>query len=453
MKTKRENFGGRMAVIAAFAGSAIGLGNIWRFPYLVGENGGAAFILVYIVFTLILSLPIFLAESAIGRSSQANCRAAIGFLVPGKVGKMFGLLMVLTPLWVVSYYSVVGGWSLDYLAQACHLDFVHATPDQMNGGFERFIARPWLPLIFHLVFMGITVAVVAFGVKGGIEKFCKWSIPTLFVIIVFLVVYSLTLPGSFKGVEYLLKPDFSKVTSHTFIDALGQSFYSLSLGMGIIITYSSYVKPNENMMVAGLGTAVSDLLFAILAGFAIIPAVFSAGIEPGTGPTLIFDTLPFIFSSLAQHAPILSAVAAILFFLAIFIAALTSSISLMEVGVAYLTEERGMKRGWACVLLFVLCGAFGALCSLSFGPLSHVKLFGLNLFDFADSTASNVLMVLGGLICVILAGWVMPRSALFRELTNGGVLRKNARLFPMTLFLMRYVAPIGILLLILSSAL
>jgi NSS family neurotransmitter:Na+ symporter len=453
MKTKRENFGGRMAVIAAFAGSAIGLGNIWRFPYLVGENGGAAFILVYIVFTLILSLPIFLAESAIGRSSQANCRAAIGFLVPGKVGKMFGLLMVLTPLWVVSYYSVVGGWSLDYLAQACHLDFVHATPDQMNGGFERFIARPWLPLVFHLVFMGITVAVVAFGVKGGIEKFCKWSIPTLFVIIVFLVVYSLTLPGSFKGVEYLLKPDFSKVTSHTFIDALGQSFYSLSLGMGIIITYSSYVKPNENMMVAGLGTAVSDLLFAILAGFAIIPAVFSAGIEPGTGPTLIFDTLPFIFSSLAQHAPILSAVAAILFFLAIFIAALTSSISLMEVGVAYLTEERGMKRGWACVLLFVLCGAFGALCSLSFGPLSHVKLFGLNLFDFADSTASNVLMVLGGLICVILAGWVMPRSALFRELTNGGVLRKNARLFPMTLFLMRYVAPIGILLLILSSAL
>jgi len=453
MKTKRENFGGRMAVIAAFAGSAIGLGNIWRFPYLVGENGGAAFILIYIAFTLILSLPIFLAESAIGRSSQANCRAAIGFLVPGKVGKMFGLLMVLTPLWVVSYYSVVGGWSLDYLAQACHLDFVHATPDQMNGSFERFIARPWLPMIFHLVFMGITVAVVAFGIKGGIEKFCKWSIPTLFVIIVFLVVYSLTLPGSFKGVEYLLKPDFSKVSSHTFIDAMGQSFYSLSLGMGIIITYSSYVKPNENMMAAGLGTAVSDLLFALLAGFAIIPAVFSAGIEPGTGPTLIFDTLPFIFSSLAQHAPIFSAVAAILFFLAIFIAALTSSISLMEVGVAYLTEERGMKRGWACVLLFVLCGAFGALCSLSFGPLSQVKLFGLNLFDFADSTASNVLMVLGGLICVILAGWVMPRSALFRELTNGGVLRKNARLFPMTLFLMRYVAPIGILLLILSSAL
>jgi NSS family neurotransmitter:Na+ symporter len=323
----------------------------------------------------------------------------------------------------------------------------------MSGGFERFIARPWLPLLFHLIFMGITVLVVALGVKGGIEKFCKWSIPTLFVLIVFLVVYSLTLPGAFQGVEYLLKPDFSKVTAHTFIDALGQTFYSLSLGMGIVITYSSYVKQNENLVVSGLGTAVSDLLFALLAGFAIIPAVFSAGIEPGTGPTLIFDTLPFIFSSLAQHAPILSAVAAILFFLAIFLAALTSSISLLEVGVAYLTEERGMKRGWACALLFVICGAFGAVCSLSFGPLSHVKLVGLNLFDFADSTASNVLMVVGALICVILAGWVMPRSVLFRELTNGGVLRKNARLFPLMLFLMRYVAPIGILVLILSSAL
>ncbi len=453
MKTKREIFGGRMAVIAAFAGSAIGLGNIWRFPYLVGQNGGAAFILIYIAFTLILSLPIFLAESVIGRSSQANCRAAVGFLVPGRAGKWFGLLMVFTPLWLVSYYSVVGGWSLDYLVQACRLDFVRTSPDALAGGFERFISQTWAPMLFHLLFLGATVVVVAFGVKGGIERFCKWSIPTLFVLIVLIAVYSLTLPGSMSGVEYLVKPDFSKVTVHTFVDALGQSFFSLSLGTGIIITYSSYVSKNENLMVAGVGTAVSDLLFAILAGFAIIPAVFSAGIEPGVGPTLIFDTLPYIFSNLAQQAPVVSAIAAILFFLAIFIAALTSSISLMEVGVAYLTEEKGMKRGWACVLLFVLCGAFGTLCSLSFGPLSHIKLMGLNLFDFADSTASNVFMVLGSLISVILAGWVMPRKVLFQELTNKGTLKKNARLFPAAFFLLRYVAPIGILVLILSSVL
>ena len=453
MKTKRENFGSRMAVIMAFAGSAIGLGNIWRFPYLVGQNGGAAFILIYVAFTLLLSLPIFLAESVIGRSSQANCRAAIGFLVPGKAGKLFGLLMVFTPLWLVSYYSVLGGWSLDYLVQACHLDFVRATPDHLTGGFERFIASGWIPALFHLLFLGVTVAVVAFGIKGGIEKFCKWSIPTLFILIVLIAVYALTLPGSFKGVEYLVKPDFSKVTPHTFIDALGQSFFSLSLGTGIIITYSSYVKKSENIMVAGVGTAVSDLFFALLAGFAILPAVFSAGIEPGTGPTLLFDTLPFIFITLAQQAPVLSAIASIIFFLAIFIAALTSSISLIEVGVAYLTETRGMKRGWACLLLFLLCGAFGTLCSLSFGPLAGVKILGLNLFDFADSTASNFLLVVGALISVILAAWVMPRQVLFRELTNGGTLRTNARLFPAVLFLLRYVAPVGILILVLSSVL
>jgi NSS family neurotransmitter:Na+ symporter len=453
MKPKRENFGGRMAVIMAFAGSAIGLGNIWRFPYLVGQNGGAAFILIYIAFTLVLSLPVFLAESAIGRSCQANCRAAVGFLVPGRVGRIFGLLLVFTPLWVVSYYSVVGGWSLDYLVQACHLDFVRVTPDQVSGGFERFIASVWGPVLFHLLFLGTTLIVVVFGVKGGIERFCKWTIPALFIIVVVIAVHSLTLPGSFKGVEYMVKPDFSKVSAHTFIDALGQSFFSLSLGMGINITYSSYVKKSENLMAAGAGTAISDLFFALLAGFAILPAVFSAGIEPGTGPTLIFDTLPFIFSSLAQEAPVVSAVASVLFFLAILLAALTSSISLVEVGVAYLTENRGMKRGWACALLFVLCGAFGTLCSLSFGPLSGTHILGLNLFDFADSAASNVLMVSGALVSIVLAAWVMPRKVLFGELTNGGTLRVNVRLFPVVLFLLRYVAPIGILILIASSVL
>ena len=442
-----------MAVIAAFAGSAIGLGNIWRFPYLLGENGGAAFILLYLAFTLVLSLPIFLAESAIGRSQQVNCRAAVSFLVPGRAGRWFGFLLVITPLWVVSYYSVVGGWSLDYLLRAVSLEFVRTAPSQLSGGFEKFIAHPWLPIAFHLAFLGATAAVVAFGVKGGIEKFCKLSIPTLFFLIVLIAVYSLTLPGAGKGVEYLLRPDFSKVTTHTVIDALGQSFFSLSLGTGIIITYSSYVKKSENLMVAGLGTSISDISFAILAGFAIIPAVFSAGIEPGAGPTLIFDTLPFIFSNLAQHAPIFSAIASILFFLAIFIAALTSSISLLEVGVAYCTEELEMRRGWACVLLFVICGAFGTICSLSFGPLSDARVMGLNLFDFADSAASNVFMVLGSVLSVILAGWVMPRSVLFDELTNGGTLPRNARLFPVVRFLLRYVAPVGILALVLSSIL
>ena len=453
MNPSREKFGSRAAVILALAGSAIGLGNIWRFPYLVGQNGGAAFIFIYIGFVLLLSIPIFLAESVIGRSSGANCRAAIGALVPGRAGRWFGLLMVATPLWIVSYYSVVGGWSMDFLSKACRLEFTSTDPSLVSGSFERFIGGTWTPLLCHLGFMAATVGIVAFGVKSGIERFSKLSIPILFLLIVLLAGYSLSLPGASEGVKYLTSPDFSKVTVHTFIDALGQAFFSLSLGMGIIITYSSYVSKDENLLVSAVGTSVSDLLFAYLAGFAILPAVFAAGIAPGSGPGLVFDTLPYIFSSMGLHTPVMSSVAAILFFLAILVAALTSSVSLVEVGVAYLTEARGLSRGWACVLIFVVCGAAGALCSLSFGPLSGVTIMGMGIFDFADSFASNVLLVGGSLLCVILVGWVMPRKKLFAELTNRGLIKGNVKLFPVLYFLIRYVAPIGILVLIVASVL
>jgi len=450
---KRENFSGRAAVIMAMAGSAIGLGNIWRFPYLVGENGGAAFVFIYIAFSLILSLPIFLAESVIGRRSGTNSRTAITTLIPGRAGRIFGWLTVITPLWILSYYSVVGGWSLDYFIQACRLDFLHLTPEQVSGSFGRFVSNPWKPLLAHWAFLGATAGIVIFGVKSGIEKFSKIAIPVLFMLIVVIMVYSFSLPGSLKGAEYLLRPDFSKVTGHTFLDALGQSFYSLSLGMGIIITYSSYVSKEENLMVAGLGTSVCDLLFAYLAGFAIIPAVFAAGIAPGSGPGLIFDTLPFIFVEMGLKSPVFSSVAAILFFLTILFAALTSSVSLMEVGVAFITERRGWKRSTACLLLLLVCGVAGSLAALSFGPLAGVKLFNLPLFDFADSFASNVLLILGGVLSVVLAGWVMPRKAVFSELTNGGSLRRNVKLFPLVYFLLRYVAPVGILAMIASLVL
>ena len=386
---ERENFGSRMAVIMAFAGSAIGLGNIWRFPYLVGQDGGAAFVIVYSIATLVISLPIFFAESVVGRRTGANCRGAFIELGKGTAWPYLGFLMVFTPLWIVSYYSVVGGWSLEYLVQALRLDFIHTSPEAMSGSFERFISRTWAPLGFHLAFLAATVAIVALGVKSGIEKFSKICLPVLFALVVIIAVYSLTLPGAQKGLTYLFKPDFSKLTIGTCLDALGQSFYSLSLGMGIIITYSSYVSKKENLMVSGAGTAVSDMLFAILAGVAIMPAVFAAGIEPGSGPGLIFDTLPYIFAQMGLQMPWISTVAAILFFLTILFAALTSSISLIEVGVAYLTEERGFKRGWACVFLFVVTGVLGGLCSLSFGPLADVKVFGMGFFDLFDTLASK----------------------------------------------------------------
>ena len=448
---ERENFGSRMAVIMAFAGSAIGLGNIWRFPYLVGQNGGAAFVVIYITATLVISLPIFFAESVIGRRSGANCRGAFISLGKGTKWPYLGFLMVFTPLWIISYYSVVGGWSLEYLVQALRLDFIHTAPDAMSGTFERFISRTWAPLGFHLAFLGLTVAIVALGVKSGIEKFSKICLPVLFALVVLIAVYSLTLPGAHNGVSYLFKPDFSKVTFGTCLDALGQSFYSLSLGMGIVITYSSYVSKQENLMVSGAGTAVSDMLFAILAGVAVMPAVFAAGIEPGSGPGLIFDTLPYIFAQMGLEMPWISSIAAILFFLTILFAALTSSISLIEVGVAYLVEERGFKRGWACVFLFVITGVLGGLCSLSFGPLADVKVFGMGFFDLFDTLASNVLLTVGGLLVVLFVGWKMPKADVFDELTNGGTKRRNVRLFNFFYFLIRYVAPVGVAVLIISN--
>ena len=450
---ERENFGSRMAVIMAFAGSAIGLGNIWRFPYLVGQDGGAAFVVIYVLATLIISLPIFFAESVVGRRTGANCRGAFIELGKGTAWPYLGFLMVFTPLWIVSYYSVVGGWSLEYLVQAVRLDFIHTAPDAMSGSFERFISRTWAPLGFHLAFLAVTVAIVALGVKSGIEKFSKICLPVLFALVVLIAVYSLTLPGAQKGLAYLFKPDFSKVTIGTCLDALGQSFYSLSLGMGIIITYSSYVSKKENLMASGVGTAVSDMLFAILAGVAIMPAVFAAGIEPGSGPGLIFDTLPYIFAQMGLNAPVVSSIAAILFFVTILFAALTSSVSLIEVGVAYLTEERGFKRGWACVFLFVVTGALGVLCSLSFGPLANVKVLGMGFFDLFDTLASNVLLTIGGLLVVLFVGWKMSREDVFDEFTNGGTKKRNVRLFNFFYFLMRYVAPVGVAVLFISNLL
>ena len=448
---QREHFGGRMAVIMAFAGSAIGLGNLWRFPYLVGQDGGAAFIVVYILSTIILSLPIFFAESVVGRRSGKNCRGAFVALAPDSKWRFLGFLMVFTPMWIVSYYSVVGGWSLEYLMQSLRLEFIHQAPESVSGTFARFIARPKMPVACHLAFLAATVMIVALGVKSGIEKFSKISLPVLFVLVVLIAVYSISLPGAQKGIAYLLKPDFSKLTLDACLDALGQSFFSLSLGMGIIITYSSYVSRKENILVTGVGTAVSDLLFAMLAGFAIMPAVFAAGIEPGSGPGLIFDTLPFIFAQMGQTMPWLSSIAAILFFLTVLISALTSSVSLIEVGVAYLTEERGMKRGWACALLFVLTGVVGALCSLSFGPLADRTILGMNLFEFFDTVASNVLLTIGGLLVVLFVGWKMSREDVRDEFTNGGTKVRNARLFDFFYFLIRYVAPVGVIILFISN--
>ena len=450
MSGKREKFGGRLAVILAMAGSAIGLGNIWRFPYMVGEHGGAAFVFVYILATILISLPVFLAEVMIGRRSHTNARDAFARLSRHHpFWKAAGYLTILIPTLIASYYSVIGGWSVEYFVKSCGMTFVKTAPEEVSGLFAPFVSSAWTPVVMHLVFLSACVGVVAGGVKSGIEKFSKVSLPVLFVLIIFILGYSVALPGAGAGVRYLLHPDWSELTPRTFAYAMGQSFFSLSLGMGAIITYGSYVSKRENILVTSSGTAVSDLLFAILAGFAIMPAVFAAGIEPGAGPGLIFQTVPYVFSKMAADLPVLSGAVSIIFFLAIIVAAMTSLISLVEVGVSFLMERKGLSRGRACLVVFAICGTLGTLCSLSFGPLANATVAGMSIFDLLDWVCSNILLLVMALLAVIFVGWILPKRVVRDEFTNGGSV--NGRVFPVVYFLIKWVAPIAVVIIFFTN--
>ena len=445
----RESFGSRFGALVAMAGSAVGLGNLWRFPYLVGENGGAAFIIVYIALSFLICLPIFISEFVIGRRSQKNAYAAFRDLSGGGIWKGVGLFTIVVPLIVLSYYSVIGGWSIEYFLKSLTFSFTgNESQAAMNTMFTDFVSNPWIPLICHTGFLLATTMIVVVGIKDGIEKFSKVMMPMLFFIVIAIAVYSLTLPGAGKGVDYLFNPDFSKIDAKACAAALGQAFFSLSLGFGTIMTYASYVDKKENILFQSTATAVSDLMFALIAGVAIMPAVFAFGLDPQSGPGLVFETLPYVFSQMPAGGFV-----AILFFVALLVAALTSSISMLEVAVAYLVEERKFSRIGACITLFVLCWIVGALCSLSFGPLSNIQIGGRGLFDFFDNLSSNVLMTLGSLFTVLFVGWRLKKTDIYDEFTNSGTLSPNAKLFGILWFLLRYVAPVAIIVIFLTNPL
>ena len=349
-----------------------------------------------------------------------------------------GLLTIISPLIILSYYSVVGGWSIEFLWKSLAEGFGESSP----ALFGNFISKPWAPLVCHTIFLVLTAGIVMAGVKSGIEKFNNISMPLLFVLIIIIMVYSLSLPGASEGVEYLVKPDFSKLTPSAIASAMGQSFFSLSLGVGTILTYSSYMKKDADILASGFGTAAFDLLFALIAGFAIMPAVFAAGIEPGAGPGLIFETLPYIFGTMVSSSAALGRIVSVLFFLTIVVAALTSSISMFEVGAAYLVEERKMSRRKAVALIFCATWLLGALCSLK-DPI----------FNFCDKLTSNFLMSFGSMLFVIFVGWKMKKSAVREELTNGGTLKFSTRLFGLVYFFIRYIAPLAILAIFLTNLL
>lgn len=443
---KRDGFGSRFGVLVAVAGSAVGLGNLWRFPYMVGNNGGAAFIIIYLLFVIVLCMPIMFSEFVIGRRAQSNAFGAVKKLAPKSGWLSIGVISVVASVAILSFYSVVGGWTLEYIVKAFSPTFLTSDSTSLSGQFSGFASSSLMPVVMHLAFLAISAFIVAAGVKNGIERYSKILMPVLFFLVLLLAIRSLTLEGSSAGVEFLFNPDFSKITSKTILAALGQAFFSLSLGMGCIITYGSYVNKKENLFKVSFMSAFADTGFAILAGLAVVPAVFAFGISPAEGPSLVFITLPQVFAQLP-----FGQIIAIVFFFILLIAALTSSISLLEVIVAYLSEELKWSRRNAVIATFVVIGFFGSLSSLSQGVLSDVKIFGKTFFDFFDYTSSNILLPVGGLLVVLFAGWRMKPSDVYDELSSGGSVVLKKGIFNTILFIMRYISPVAILIVLANS--
>ena len=432
----RDGFASSFGVLVAMAGSAVGLGNLWRFPYLVGTNGGAAFIVIYLAIVFLLAIPIMYAEFVIGRRAQTDVFGAFKKLAPGSKWGIIGIISIVCCTIILGFYVVVGGWTIDYMVKACMQQFSSANAD-FTQMFASSVQSSYSPLIYMLVFTLLSGGVLLAGVKDGIEKYSKILMPALFIIVVILAIRSVTLPNSGAGVEFMFKPDFSKVTTDTFLDALGQAFFSLSVGFGIIFTYASYVNRKESIIKMSAQTAIADTLFAILAGVAIMPAVFAFGLEPGQGPGLLFVTIPYIFSQLP-----LGSVLAVLFFFVLFVAAITSSISLLEVVVAYLIEEFKLKRRNAVITVVLVVTLIGVFCSLSQGVLSDVKIFGLNIFDLLDYTSANILIPLGAMLIVLFAGWRMSKADFIDEITSGGERKVKAWYLTVILMSIKYLAPV-----------
>jgi NSS family neurotransmitter:Na+ symporter len=428
----RDNFSSKFGVIAAAAGSAVGLGNIWRFPYVAGENGGGAFLLLYLGFILAIGVPVMLSELLIGRKAQLNIFGAFRKLDPGSYWPLVGMMGVGAAFMILSFYAVVSGWTLEYMLYAIGNKFSGQSPERIQAIFHELTDASWRPVVFMLIFMAISAFIVRSGVQKGIERYTKILMPLLLVILLGLIVKSLSLEGASAGLKFLFSPDFSKINTTTVLEALGQAFFSLSLGMGVMATYGSYIKKSESLGQTAISVSIADTLIAILAGVAIFPAVFAFGLEPGQGPGLVFITLPGIFNQMIGGYYF-----AILFFFLLVIAALTSSISLLEVVVAYFVEELKIKRNKATWLVAGIMSLLGIVCAVN--P---------DMFDFFDRTSSNILLPLGGLLIVIFVGWFLGKKVVRQELEADG---KVAFYFKIFIPVIRVLAPIAIALVFLNG--
>ena len=445
--SSRGTFGSKLAIVLATAGSAVGLGNIWRFPFMTGQNGGAAFILVYFACVLLLGIPGMVNEFLVGRHAQTNAARAYD-QIGGRGWRTIGYLGILTSTIILGFYAVVAGWCLQYLyaSIAGQLD---GDPAYVVSYFQTFSSDPLKPCLWGVGFVLITHVVVAQGVEKGIERASKLLMPLLLILLLILVVASCMLPGAGKGIEFLLKPDFSKVSSGVFLEALGQAFFSLSLGTACLCTYASYFKRDTNLLRSATQIALLDSAIAILAGLMIFPAAFSVGVQPDSGPSLIFITLPNVFREAFSAMPVVGYVISILFYALLVFAALTSTISMHEIGTAFFHEELRLPRQRADSILTVVCSVIAVFCSLSVGAYSNLQVFGMSLLDFCDFLTAQLMLPAGAFLTSILMGWFANRQLVKDEFTNGGTLRET--FFKAWFFSIRYIVPLCIVLIFLHQ--
>ena len=441
---EHRGFTSNIGAILAAAGGAVGLGNIWRYPYMVGQNGGGAFLLVNMFFVLAIGIPLMMTEFVIGRRTQSNAVGAYKKLERKKGWASIGYFSILAAVLIYAFYSVVAGWTLNYIVLSCTNRLSGLTPNEVADAFASFTAGSFWPLLYQFCFLMLTALVISFGVQKGIEKISKILMPVLFILLLLMVVRSLTLPGAKEGLQFLFKPDFSKLTGAGVLGALGQSFFSLSLGMGAMVTYGSYIRKEDSLFKTSLWISVCDLMVAILAGVVIFPAVFSFGMDPAGGPQLVYVVLPNVFNSMPMGG-----LFAAIFFLLLGIAALTSTISLQEIVVAFNVEEFQWSRRKSSIISMISIFVIGIFCTLSFGPIKHWTLFDRIIFDLFDLITASYLMPIGALTMTIFLGWFYPKVEVKDEITNGGALK--GKLFELYYFILRFVAPIALIIILISG--
>ncbi len=445
--TERGNFGSKIGIVLATAGSAVGLGNIWRFPYMTGQNGGAAFLLMYVACIMLLGVPGMVSEFIVGRHAQTNAARAYDKLSDGRPWRFVGYLGILTSTIILGFYAVVAGWCLQYL-YASVAGQMQGDSQYVQEYFVAFSSNAWKPVVCGLLFIVMTHLIVVRGVRKGIEKASKWLMPILLILLVVLVIASCSLPGAIEGVKFLLKPDFSKISGDVLLEALGQAFFSLSLGTACLCTYASYFSRTTNLLHSAGQIALLDTLIAILSGLLIFPAAASVGIGADSGPSLIFITLPNVFQQAFGSMPVVGYVVSIMFYALLVFAALTSTISMHEIGTAFFTEEFQMPRKYAAWVVTVLAGVLCLLCSWSVGAI-NIEVMGLSLMDFCDQLTANFMLPVGGMLACLFVGWYIPRQVVHDEFTNYGQL--NHSFYRVYFFAVRYVCPVCIILVFLHQ--